>query len=199
MKKCNKCNKTKEFDEFGKNKQMADGYLNSCKICCNEKQYAKRRTKKGLVADIYDSQKQRSKTRGHTPPTYTLFGLRQWFKSSAVANALYDTWVLSGYAKNLRPSIDRLNDDKGYSFDNIQLMTWGENMAKANTDVKSGKIKARNKAVIQLDLDGNLIAEHHSASEASRTTNIGQTLISGCCNNSTRNKTAGGFKWKHSA
>jgi hypothetical protein len=40
---------------------------------------------------------------------------------------LYKNWVKSGYEKNFRPSVDRLDSTKGYSFDNIRLVTWKEN------------------------------------------------------------------------
>jgi len=195
---CNVCKETKEFSEFGKSGSMKDGLKSKCKSCTNEEQIIKRRTKKGLVGEIYSGQKHKSKERGHIPPSYTLYGLRQWFKSNAAANALYDAWVLSDYAKNLRPSVDRLDDSKGYSLDNIQLMTWGENMAKSHADVKSGRMKkCRNKAVIQMDLDGNFVAEYHSAAEACRITGADGTTIRCCCNPANRHKTAGNFKWKY--
>jgi len=43
---------------------------------------------------------------------------------------LYNNWVKHGYDKWYKPSVDRLNDDKGYSFSNIQLVTWKENSDK---------------------------------------------------------------------
>ena len=195
MKTCKECGHTKEFSEFAVHNRMKDGFVNHCKSCINKQQIGKRQTKKGLVANIYSTQKQTSKRRGHTPPTYTLYGLRQWFKSNAAANALYDAWVLSGYAKNLRPSVDRLDDSKGYSIGNIQLMTWGENNAKSHSDRVSGKMKkCSNKAVIQMDLNGNFIAEYHSTREAERATGTNNGNISSCC--SGKVKTAGGFQWK---
>lgn len=35
MKKCNKCNETKEYSEFYKAKSNLDGYRGSCKQCCS--------------------------------------------------------------------------------------------------------------------------------------------------------------------
>ncbi len=193
---CTACLETKEFSEFNAKSDMKDGFASQCKYCQATKELARVRTKKGLVKAIYKGQKASSKKRGHIPPTYTLYGLRQWFKSNAAANALYDAWVLSGYAKNLRPSVDRFDDSKGYNIDNIQLMTWGENKAKGSADVKSGRMKkCNNKAVIQMDLNGNLIAEYHSISEAGRVIGLALTNISACCNG--KQKTAGNFKWKH--
>jgi len=158
-------------------------------------QLERSRTKKGLVGAIYSSQKQNSKRRGHTQPTYTINELREWFRNHPLANALYSAWRLSGYRQGLRPSVDRIEDDKGYSFGNIQLMTWAENKEKADADRKSGKMKnCQNIAVIQMDLEGNFIAEHHSLRSADRFTGIHATHISRCCQN--KAKTTGGYKWR---
>ena len=37
MKVCKECGETKTLDDFYKHKKMADGYLNKCKVCVNEK------------------------------------------------------------------------------------------------------------------------------------------------------------------
>jgi len=155
-----------------------------------------RRTKKGLVGAIYNNQQGSSRERGHTPPTYTVNELRTWFRNHPMANALYDAWRLSGYRQGLIPSVDRIDDSKGYSFDNIQLMTWAENKAKGYADTKSGRMKhGKVKAVIQYDVDGEYVQTYHSLSEASRQTGVGHQCISGCCKG--KGKTAGGFKWKY--
>ncbi len=159
-------------------------------------QLERSRTKKGLVGAIYSHQKQNSKRRGHTQPTYTLDELRGWFRNHPLANALYSAWRLSGYRTGLRPSVDRINDSRGYSFGNIQLMTWAENKAKADADRKSGKMKeCQNKAVIQMDLDGRFITEHHSVSSAAKIVGSHKPRISSCCRG--KSKTAAGFKWKY--
>ena len=194
MKTCTKCQTPKSLEKFNKSKSMLDGHLNVCKPCQAIAQLEYRRTKKGLVSDIYSEQKRSSRRRGHKPPAYTVLELRQWFREQPSANKLYKAWKLSGYDKDLRPSVDRLDDSKSYSFDNIQLMTWGENKAKGYADVKSGKIKSRNKAVVQMDMDGNFIAEHHSAAEASRKTGTNRHRISDCCNN--KIDSFNDFKWK---
>ncbi len=196
MKTCNECKVKKEFSEFSVSNNMVDGFLNKCKSCVYQTVLARTRTKKGLVIGIYADQKASSKRRGHTPPTYTVEELRQFFKDSPVANKLYREWKLSGYRKGLRPSVDRLDDSYGYSLGNIQLMTWAENKAKGHADKKSGRMKkCNNKAVIQMDLDGSFIAEYHSVAEVSRVLGINRRNIAQCCTVSNR-KTAGGFKWK---
>ena len=96
------------------------------------KDKAYKRTIDGLISRIYYSQKGSSKRREHNPPTYSKEQLHVWMTSQVNFNNLYINWVASGYKKDLVPSVDRLDDYKGYSFDNIQLMTWRENLDKYN-------------------------------------------------------------------
>ncbi len=42
-----------------------------CKKCHNTRTLEFKRTKSGVVGDIYNTQKSSSKKRGHTPPEYT--------------------------------------------------------------------------------------------------------------------------------
>ena len=88
------------------------------------------RTIDGLISQIYRSQKQHSKKRGHQPPTYSQELLLRWMTAHVIFKKLYDNWIASDYDRWLIPSVDRLDNSKGYSFDNIQLMTWKENDAK---------------------------------------------------------------------
>lgn len=51
------------------------------------------------------------------------------------------------------------------------------------------------KPVIQMDLDGNFIAEFESINEAKRAT--GASEINRCCKKNSHYKSSGGFKWKY--
>ena len=51
------------------------------------------------------------------------------------------------------------------------------------------------RAVVQLDIDGNYIAQYKSAKEAERITGAASSAIGGCCNHKPKYKTAKGFKW----
>jgi hypothetical protein len=51
------------------------------------------------------------------------------------------------------------------------------------------------KEAIQLDLEGNLLAEYKSVSEASKITGVSKTCISRCCRGE-RDK-SGGYIWKY--
>lgn len=91
------------------------------------KQKAYTRTIDGLISQIYGKQKSSSKKRGHQPPTYSVELLHRWITAHTIFQELYDNWIASDCDKWLRPSVDRPDNSKGYSFDNIKLMTWREN------------------------------------------------------------------------
>jgi len=85
------------------------------------------RTRLGLCTHIYHNQVRSSKKRNHKPPTYSRLELYRWITTQPNFEQLYFNWFMSGYKKDLIPSVDRLESRYGYSFENIQLVTWKEN------------------------------------------------------------------------
>lgn len=65
----------------------------------------------------------------------------------------------------------------------------------ANKATKGQNRPAR--AVVQMDLQGNFIAEYESMSQAEAKTGIHKIYISNCCDPLRGQKTAGGYKWKY--
>ena len=193
-KKCICCPET-NIVNFSIKKSAKDGLNSKCKNCdiLAKKEYYK--TIDGVLTKLYNGQKQRSKRRGHNPPTYTRLELKEWIMSQNNYEALWNNWIDSDYDTNLGLSVDRLDDYKGYTFENIQLMTWGDNNSKFKQDMISGVYNKKNKAIIQYDLKGNFIKEFHSINEASRVMKCDDSLIGRVCKNKT--KTAKGFKWKY--
>jgi hypothetical protein len=100
----------------------------------------------------------------------------------------------------LVPSIDRKDDYKSYTFDNIQIMTWIENRIKGYSSEKS--IIARElfsinpKKTYQFSLNGNLINVFDSTFIAGKQTGISNRNIGACCRNELLS--AGGFLWSYS-
>ena len=96
------------------------------------------RTIKGQLTQIYYGQKVRSKENGYPPPEYTKDELREWLLGQTIYWDIYVAWIDSGYKSDLKPSIDRLDDYKGYSFSNIRITTWGINDQKGRDDRRNG-------------------------------------------------------------
>lgn len=104
------------------------------------------RSGKGLTSRIYNNQKLSCKKRNHEPPNYSLEEFREWFFDQENFNKIYDSWVISGFSKELVPSVDRLDDSKSYSFDNIRLVTWKENYNKQM--LKKGSLHHSSKSML---------------------------------------------------
>jgi len=90
------------------------------------------KSKLGLISRTFYGQLKRSKSRGHKPPMYTRDELFDWCSKQQLFHELYALWVLSGYELKMRPTIDRKKDSLGYSFTNIQLMSFSQNVSKPN-------------------------------------------------------------------
>ena len=170
--------KTKECGKCGVSKTKPMFYereWNFCRCVCAEcrreetREYYK--TKQGLISRIHNHQIRKSKIRGHNPPSYTRIELFSYLIEDDCFNQLYDNWVASNYLKNLIPSLDRINDYKGYSFDNIRITTWQENNKKAYRDRKNGVNNKINVAVLKLDSNFNILTEYHSIIDAARKNN----------------------------
>lgn len=151
-----------------------------------------RRTRNGIVNTIYQTQKRNSKKRDHSLPDYSLFELRKWIFSQPNFEKLYSDWVDSNYDKYMKPSIDRIDDYIGYSFENIRLVTWRENDEKGSRDIINGVNKKKFKRVI---MDGERMFE--SIKEASLY--LGDVSknsnITNCCLG--KRNSAYGHKWEY--
>lgn len=200
MKKCFKCGTIKPLSEFYKHHEMSDGHLNKCKEC-TKKDTRERgwvdyyRTEKGVIRTIYKSQTLHSSRRGHGSLPYTKKELSMWLYSKGF-KALYEAWVLSGFNKDSKPSIDRINDFKPYCFSNMALVTWSANRKHQHEDIKSGVGTGgmRCKPVKQYSHCGKLVATYISQAEAERQTGISKQSISSCCDKEGR--TSHGYYWR---
>jgi hypothetical protein len=196
LKTCLSCGEDKTTSEFHKDKKFKDGVKSRCKKCkaIELKEYQK--TLEGVITSLYSSQRSNSKVRKHNPPGYSKDELKEWLLKQDKFNNLFIEWEKSGYFNMLKPSIDRLDDSKGYSFDNIMVMTWGENKQKGHDDIRNGKLRHGvnpQKAIIQYDIHDNIVKEFVSAHSAHRDTLINRGSISACCRG--ERNTAGGYKW----
>ena len=166
MKVCKDCNQTKSYSEFMPKLSNKDGYETRCKPCRNIR-YNKS-TPYRVFKKIYNSQITHSVARGHTLPSYTLKELLNWVDTQPHKFDLWNAYVNSNYQNSLRPSIDRLDDSKPYSLDNIQLVTWKENRDKGALHKKIGLIQLNHKPVSAFHKSGEFYKSFISINEALR-------------------------------
>lgn len=188
MKECPMCKKNKENTEFYNSNKTKDKLSCYCKECSKKKKDDYKKTKEGVIHNIYYAQCGNSKKRNHTPPKYTKKELVLFLKNNNKFKEIYDNWVKSGYQRGLRPSLDRIKENIGYSFDNIEITTWKANNHKSFEDNK----KNNTKEVIQFK-NGIEIKRYYSASEAHRQTKINRGHINEVCR--AERGQAGGFYW----
>lgn len=89
--------------------------------------------------------------------------------------------------KNHNPLDNRL--------ENLELLKESEHCKENNEKRIKRVIEKCSKTVMQCELDGTIVKEYCSATEASKETKIPISLISRCCNG--KRKTSGGYKWKY--
>ena len=95
-----------------------------------------------------------------------------------------------------KPFINHINYNRSCNtISNLEWCTAAENAQHSMTRITAATKAANDKAVIQLDLNGNVVAEYESLSEASRKTKINCGHICQCAKG--HEKTAGGFKWQY--
>lgn len=155
MKTCIKCHKNKSMSQFYLHKSMSDGHLNECKDCVKARVSKRAIDKKDYIVK-YDKWRQRfsikrilnhryasMKTRveGRGMHSYSCVGKEmmtmeeflEWNSNETVKTQftkLYNNWKKCGFKRKLAPSIDRVDNSKGYTKDNIQWMTQSQNSSK---------------------------------------------------------------------
>jgi hypothetical protein len=152
-----------------------------------------RKTRNGLISSWYSEIKKRSVLRWGIPPIFTSKQLREWVLNKDnfdVFNYLYYNWVMGGYHKLCKPSIDRIDCMKQYTFDNMQILSVKDNIEKGNREIR----KYRERGVLQISLpEYEIIGRFTSPIDASEKTGFRCSNISRCCR--LERKTAHGFKW----
>lgn len=97
--------------------------------------------------------------------------------------------------------VNHINGVKSFNFpENLEWNTSTENNTHARKtgltpNTASGSKNTKSKAVIQLDLSGNYIAEFGGLREAARNTPANNTNIMFCCQG--KYSQSGGFKWMY--
>lgn len=164
---CKKCKEDKELSDYYESNKATCKACIRAKVKLNKDVYDK--TKKGVIRVIYKTQKRHQKLRGHGEMPYSKKELATWCNENGF-DLYYEQWVESNYDTSLKPSVDRLDTFKGYSLDNIRLVTWGENRKAQHEDILNGKGTSglRCKEVEKLDEEGRVLDSYVSLSSAQR-------------------------------
>ncbi len=166
MKTCSDCNKELPLSFFVPKASCKDGYEPRCRQCRSIK-YNKS-TPELLCKKLYNSQRTNSIKRGHPAPTYSLDELTTWALNQQSFMLMFHAWRDAGYPKNLAPSIDRIDDNLPYVIENLQLLTWDENRAKAGKSRIKNTLLVNQRPVVAYQKDGSLYKEYASMAEAMR-------------------------------
>lgn len=148
-----------------------------------------RRTYKGLTANLYAKIRERSKRNGRQNDEFTLAEFRAWLTSTNI-HRLFRGWEKCGYETHRRPSVDRIDPLRGYTFDNMQVVTARENRVKGDAE----KMVLWGKPVHQLSMSGVVLAKYPNIHTAMEITKINRNNISSVLHG--KRKSAGGYRWE---
>lgn len=142
-----------------------------------------RKTKKGVVCSIYSHMKQRNKV------DFSLEYLIE-FSLCKKFQRLYNEWVKSGYNKDSKPTIDRINRKRHYTFGNIQWLSWKDNRFKQSMERRH----TRSHPVAQI-LNGKIVNTFKSQLDAIKKTGVDQRNLTAVLNG--RRNVCSGYNWKY--
>lgn len=180
---CAVCKIKKSIKEFHKNRQFKNGIHSSCKLCKHKQDrlYFKKCPWR-KTAYIIKDRCTRIKN-----PQYKYYGARG-IRCLITVDELKELWFRDKAFKMKNPSIDRIDNNGNYEFNNCRYIEWGKNSAERNTRILS-------KPIIQCDLQGNFIREWKNAKQVKNELNIDNGLIGNVCKGIY--KQAKGFIWKY--
>ena len=152
---CRTCKATLSVDAFTKNKSANDGLQYACKSCDNLRQkkrriekkeqlqqYGKEYRKKNFtnlefrLQGLLNASRARARAKGreHTLTKQDLLDLYPEDNKCPIFGIELE-WNGSGF-RETSPSIDRIDSNKGYTKDNVQIISWKANRIKGYASVE---------------------------------------------------------------
>jgi len=198
MKFCPMCKIEKSIDDFYNDKSRKDGKDRICKSCSrqNTNRYQKNNPEKMRE----NSKKYKQQTKKNAPWRITFSDIKQrcnnpnntrhdeyggrGIKCLITKEELKDLWFRDKAWRLTKASIDRIDNNGNYTYDNCQFIEMIENSTKDKC-----------KVILQYDLDSNLIKEFPSTIETERQTGFSHKVIGRVALG--QRKTAYGYIWKY--
>jgi hypothetical protein len=158
-KKCRECALELPIQQFTKNKANKDRLQNVCKQCDNIRQKKRRVEKKTLIQEYGKEYRKKNaanfeyrlqallnasrarakfKNREHTLTKQDLVDLYPTDGNCPIFGIKLE-WNEKGFREN-SPSIDRIDSTKGYTRDNVQIISWKANRIKGYASVEDLEI-----------------------------------------------------------
>jgi hypothetical protein len=139
-----------------------------CKKCYKHFHHLKNKTNlEYMIRQRYHDMTTRSKKRGWKICTFEDF--KDFALQSEEFKKLREAWINSDFDRKLVPSVDRIDNDRGYTIDNIQFLNLSEN-------VKKGHIEAPKCKKVLL-VKGNEVLYFDSQIEASRYLGVSKETV----------------------
>jgi hypothetical protein len=156
---CRTCLNELSLDGFTKNRRAKDGLQDVCKHCDNLRQRKRRIEKKEQIQQYGKEYRQKNfnnldfrlqgllnasrararlKNREHTLTKEDLFELYPVDGKCPIFGMKLE-WNAKGFREN-SPSIDRIDSNKGYTKDNVQIISWKANRIKGYASVEDLEI-----------------------------------------------------------
>lgn len=178
-KQCPKCKLFKDINDFYTNSQRSNGIGSCCKKCDlkDKKRLYKLFPEKYLLKSV------RQRCENINCKDYKDYGLRG-IQCLITIEEIKQLMVRDNYWNLKRPSIDRIDNDGNYTFENCRFIEMPENTRRSKA-----------KEIFQYDLQGNFIKKWESGMEVERILKIAQSGISMVLNN--KRNSAGGFIWRY--
>lgn len=179
IKLCSKCGIEKPLSEFHKNKLKKDKYDCYCKKCKHN--LGKKRKKKFPYKSHFVELQRRCLNKNCKD--YKNYGGRD-IRCLITEEEIKKLWFRDKAYLMKKPSIDRIDNDGDYKYDNCRFIELRENVRKA-----------QQKAVLQYTLDGKLIKEWESISNVENFLNLKSSSIGKTCR--LEQSQSYGYVWKY--